>query len=267
VEVSGESLREEFTEKEREAIKWSNALSRVSESALRNLGHQSSLRAKQRACALLLGHASGTGIVPLWALRELLMNLGIYNEANFTLNMTKDSTQRRDAVGTTAGRGEDGLWTVHTYRSGRRGLGGEWRLTASGTKLAAEYTALVTDAAESEATSRLDSRKRVKESVARTFLIRPKAPRCAFCREDITAEDCARCGCGGEVHASCLDEFNSSECWSCPGIGCTRCSGTKRIVKLSCVLARTTARCRGTYTIIAKPEAAPVADEPTAEEH
>lgn len=215
IEVEG------FTTEEREAVRWAHALGRVNESALRALGHQNSRRAKQRAVALLLGHAN-SGEIRVWSLRRLLLDLAIYNEPNFAQDMKKDSVEGRGA--------DEGLWTIHTYRG--RGLEGRWRLTKRGEELAAEYARLVDTAAEREVEKRIDDRKRVALSVSQTFTIRPKAARCPFCRENITDDDKAVCDCGSAVHATCLDEFEASD---------------------RCVLYQTTARCRGHYKVIAKP--------------
>lgn len=256
--------REELTTREREAIRWSTALGRVADSDLRALGHQKSRRAQQRAVALLLGHAND-GTIRVWALRDMLETLNIYNEANFAQDMKKDST---------VGRGEaEGLWTVHTYRGSRRGLSGSWSLTTRGAALAADYARLVETVSEAAAEHRVDSRYRVKKSVAETFVIKPKAARCAFCREDITEEDKAVCSCGSAVHATCLDEFAKESCGTCRGRGtqwsggpCAECNGTGQstVTKLSCVLRRTTARCSGEYRIVARPASATAtgSDEP-----
>jgi hypothetical protein len=212
---------EEPTSAERESLRWAEALSKVSASALRALGHQDSRRGKQRAVALLLGHSNG-GRIRAYSLRWSLSEQGIFNSANFAQDMTKDSNEPAPR-----GRGAEGLWSCHTYRSGR-GLGGEWRLTERGSALAAEYVRLVDSAVE----RRIEVRKEVKETVKRTFVIRAKAARCAYCLETVTAEDRAVCQCGSEVHALCLDEFGSDG---------------------RCALRQTTARCGGRYKVIAKP--------------
>ena len=239
----------EYTDAEKRAIRFGSALARIGQSdELRKLGHQASRRGQQRAVALLVGLASdrsySMGYIYASRLRDILRTLNIYNQANFTQDMRKDST---DPV---RGRGEDGLWREDTYHGGRgsgRGLAGHWVLTEKGKKLAECY-ALIVDRGV-EATQR---------SVTRSFIIKAKAISCPFCREKVTPEDRAVCSgkCGSEAHATCLAEFGRA-CGSCNHGGrniegrpdCASCGGTGRDNETTCALARTTVRCAGHYKV------------------
>lgn len=235
----------EYTEDERKAIRWGSALARVGQSDLAKLGHQSSRRGRQRAVALIFGHASmvgrGRGYIYVDKLRRILRDLGVYDQANFTQDMKKDST---DPV---RGRGLDGLWEEHTYNGGRgsgRGVSGYWVLTEKGCKLAADYAAILDRGAA-----------QVQASVKRSFVIKAKAISCPFCREKVTEDDRAICSsaCGSEAHASCLTEFGRP-CPYCNDNGdetepndCAHCGGTRTERKVTCALSRTTVQCRGSY--------------------
>jgi len=206
------------------------SVSKVDQSALRKLGHRGSVRGRQRALALLLGHRNA-GIIEVWSLREACRSNECFNSANFTVNMRKDSKR--------------GLWTCHTHKS--RGYGrhlrGYWQLTDEGTALAAEYARFIEQATpESQNLTQLRERLiEVKREVANSIVLTAKTARCPFCREDITADDLARCNsCGNEAHALCLEEFR----------------GTGYQAK-RCVLSRTAASCYGEYETIAKPEPEP----------
>lgn len=238
-------------EREAEALRWCVALEHVKLEELRKLGHENSRRAKQRAAALLLGHACD-GRVDVAILRHILRKLEALNGANFLQDMTKDSDDLE------RGRGLDGLWSVHTYREGRE-FGGCWRLTIKGRELATRYAGLVKGFVERSA-------EKVKESVGRSFVIRPKAAHCPFCRDPITDNDKATCGdCGSAVHATCLCEIGvriGSKWENGRYVADVNCGAGA-----PCVLHQTASHCGGHYKIIAQPadEQPPVEDKAAEE--
>lgn len=262
----------EYTHEEQAVIRRASALSRVAYSDLRGLGHKNSRRGKQRAIALIIGATRSDGRIDVDALQAALLRYDIVNEANYAQDMTKDST---DEV---RGRGAEGLWTIHTHVGGWRGRGlhGHWQLTELGAKLAADYVRLV-DRAAGE----------VQAVVSRTISIRPKPPACAYCREDVGADDRAECRCGSVLHATCLEECHRYPCSCCYGKGvrsvwvrsedgtggdyhdepCASCEGVGGHPATTCVLSNTTVGCGGRYRIVAKPAPAAVeaGDELTAQ--
>ena len=251
-----------FTEAELEVLTGRlSKLAEIDRSVLAKLGHRNSVRGKRRALAFLIGHESG-GRIRVYKLRLACTREGIYStrshRANFTQDMRKDTAR--------------GLWTEHTYRSGRQ-LCGYWSLTEKGAELARRYAALVSATPGEQRTRLIETHK----VVARSIVIRPKAASCPFCREAITDDDKAvcsgyaatrerynavtgyyqtvdlsGCGCGNQIHASCLIEFHRPR----PSYGMARAYSNNH--DDACVIANTTAYCQGRYKIIA----CPAADEP-----
>ena len=210
-----------FTEAELDEICGSlSRLGAVDKSVLKTLGHANSNRGKRRALALLLGHQSSVRRCYVDSLRAsceregLLVSRG--DKANFSQDLKKDA--------------ERGLWTLATRRDGRA-LAGHIVLTDKGAELAARYAHLVdTD----------DIRARVQETakaIHKSITIVAKTARCPLCLdslEDVSAEDILSCsGCGSQAHADCLAGRGSHY--------------DDTSVRLRCVLAQTTARCRGRY--------------------
>ncbi len=202
---------------DKDATRYMSAVGRVNRSVLSKLGHRNSVRGRQRALALFLGHQND-GRIDADTLKTLCDALGCYNRANFTQNMKKDGVRNAERA----------LWTDHTYRgsvwsenAGRHvsGIDGSWRLTDKGRELAAEFSA-ATEAA-------IDI---VAKSIAKSINIKSKAQSCPYCRdviEDDDRGDCNAIGCSSQAHMTCVEEFIRSE---------------KR-----CVLSKTTIRCQGHY--------------------
>lgn len=194
-------------------------LAAVDRSILKSLGHANSKRGKRRALALLIGHENG-GIVRVSRLRAACIREGLYDNRSDRANFTQD--MRKDA--------ERGLFTVHTFKTGGRTLGGHWRLTERGASLAARYHDAISPRDRREAL--IAARRAVRQSIV---IRASKAPRCAYCLEDVVESDKAECSkCGNQCHATCMDSI---------GRGRTRCA-----------LRRTASHCAGNYTVIAKPE-------------
>jgi len=188
----------------------------------KKLGHKNSKRGKRRALALFIGHENAEGRIWVSDLRWACTRHDLYttrsDRANFTMDMRKDCDR--------------GFFEDHTYKGRRRRLSGYWSLTEKGARLAAEY-------AEAVGADTAARRKRLIEThrgVASTIKITKTTARCPFCREDIEGDtDKAVCGdCGNGTHATCLIEF-------------------RRRASRHCVLASTTAQCRGNYVVKAIP--------------
>ena len=213
-----------------DATYYASSINRVDGSALRALGHRDSVRGKQRALALIVGHLND-GCIDAPQFRSLCIKLGCHNKANFTVNMKKDSTLNAERA----------LWTVHTYRGGRgsgRGINGHWCLTQKGAALAAEYIALI-DAAIAF----------INKTVTNTIKIVARAQNCPYCWEPVEDTDRADCSsCPSKAHATCVEEFHAHS------------DG-------DCALRLTVTRCYGSYETVAKPETVDTEATVAAEEN
>ena len=247
-----------YTERElAQIIRRVNALKAQDRSILKSLGHRESKRGKRRALALLIGDRNG-GRISVSSLRWACSDEGLYetrgDRANFTQDMRKDAAR--------------GLWTEHTYKYGRT-LSGHWELTEKGASLASRYANAVTPVDHATFVEKLVN---THKAIASSITITAKAATCAFCRGEIDDTDKVKCDCCANVlHATCHAEFWRRECRECDGEGhsvpymgyrvhgprhqilCTNCNGLGSIAKTKCINSGTTARCYGTYQIIATP--------------